>query len=55
MLLKNEQLAGYIYDNHDFWRKPTPVRFARGGMAICQRTFAQVEVGDCLGHLVQAI
>lgn len=54
-VVERDQLAGYLYDNHDFWQKPIPVRFARGGLAVCQRTFAQVQIGDCLGHLARVI
>jgi predicted deacylase len=46
-------VAGYIYDNSNPWAAPEVVRFASGGLAVCIRTFAQVEPGDCLGHLAR--
>ncbi|MBN3754380.1 succinylglutamate desuccinylase [Paraburkholderia sp. Tr-20389] len=52
-VVRQGQLAGHIYDSTDFWKTPTAVTFECGGLVVCQRTFAQVEVGDCLGHLAQ--
>jgi hypothetical protein len=45
------QLAGYIHDPHAPWQAGEEVRFSAAGMAICMRTQALVEPGDCVGHL----
>jgi predicted deacylase len=47
------QLAGRIHDPAMPWREPALVRFNSDGIALCIRTFALVEPGDCLGHLGQ--
>ena len=44
-------LAGLIHDIDRPWSEPLPVHFRTGGIAMCIRTFALVEAGDCLGHL----
>ncbi|HEV2675650.1 MAG TPA: succinylglutamate desuccinylase/aspartoacylase family protein [Aliidongia sp.] len=44
-------LAGRIYDPVNPWLPPVEVHFKSAGLAICVRTFALVEAGDCLGHL----
>lgn len=44
-------LAGRIYDPTAPWTPAREVHFKTGGLAVCIRTFAQVETGDCLGHL----
>jgi predicted deacylase len=46
-------LAGHIYDPDAPWAPPRDVRFKAAGLAVCIRTFAQVEPGDCLGHLAR--
>jgi predicted deacylase len=53
--LADDAIAGYIYDNVNPWKKPEAIRFRTGGLAICIRTFAQVEAGDCLGHLARPV
>jgi predicted deacylase len=45
------QIAGVIHDPIDPWKAPTEVAFNGSGLAICTRTFALCEAGDCLGHL----
>jgi predicted deacylase len=47
------QLAGKIHDPVVPWREPVAVTFDSDGVALCIRTFALVEPGDCLGHLGQ--
>lgn len=47
--------AGHIYDPHNPWQPPARIDFAAGGLAVCIRTYAQVEPGDCLGHLARAL
>jgi len=37
------------------WKEPTEVRFNGSGLALCVRTFALVEAGDCLGHLASDV
>jgi predicted deacylase len=49
--VKAGQVAGVIHDPIDPWRAPTEVAFKGSGLAICTRTFALCEAGDCLGHL----
>jgi predicted deacylase len=49
--VKAGQRAGLVHDLHEPWRTPTEVTFQGSGLAICIRTFARVEPGDCLGHL----
>lgn len=49
--VEDNALAGLIYDLDDPWADPVEVRFKKGGLAVCIRTFALVEAGDCLGHL----
>lgn len=45
------QLAGRIFDPRDPQRPPVEIRFAGTGTVVCIRALAQVEPGDCLGHL----
>lgn len=45
------QLAGYIHDPVMPWKEKLPLYFKGAGLAICIRTFALVQPGDCLGHL----
>jgi predicted deacylase len=45
------QLAGLIHDPVQPWKEPVAVTFAAAGVALCIRTFALAEAGDCLGHL----
>lgn len=45
------QLAGRIHDPRHPHTEPTEILFEAGGLAICTRTLARVEPGDCLGHL----
>lgn len=47
------QLAGRIYDPRHPCAAPVDVHFEGRGLAICIRTLARVEPGDCLGHLAQ--
>ena len=47
------QLAGVIHDPAMPWREPLAVHFNAPGVALCIRTFALVQPGDCLGHLGQ--
>jgi uncharacterized protein len=49
--VKAGQPAGVIHDPVDPWKAPTEVAFKGSGLAICTRTFALCEPGDCLGHL----
>jgi uncharacterized protein len=49
--VKSGQVAGVIHDPVDPWKAPTEVAFKGVGLAICTRTFALCEAGDCLGHL----
>jgi len=49
------QLAGVIHDPVTPWRDPVPVVFNASGVALCIRTFALVQPGDCLGHLGQDV
>lgn len=53
--VKAGQLAGLIHDPHEPWREPAQIHFAGGGLAICIRTFARVEPGDCLAHLASDV
>ena len=53
--LADDALAGLIHDLDDPWETPAEVRFRRGGFAVCIRTFALVEAGDCLGHLASDV
>jgi predicted deacylase len=48
-------LAGRIYDPVNPWEEPTEIRFATGGLAVCIRTFAEVQAGDCIAHLAHDI
>jgi predicted deacylase len=45
------QLAGRIHDPRRPQADPTDIFFQADGTAICTRTLARVEPGDCLGHL----
>jgi predicted deacylase len=47
------QPAGVIHDTVQLWQDPVPVHFANAGLALCIRTHALVEAGDCLGHLAR--
>ena len=47
------QLAGRIFNPDAPWEAPRSVEFLSGGLAICIRTFALVQPGDCLGHLAR--
>jgi predicted deacylase len=49
------QLAGFIHDPYEPWRAPEPVHFQGAGLALCIRTFARVEPGDCLAHLASDV
>lgn len=49
--VKAGQVAGVIHDPVDPWKAPTEVAFKGSGLAICTRTYALCEAGDCLGHL----
>lgn len=49
--VKAGQLAGQIYDPRRPQAAPAEIFFGAGGLAICTRTLASVEPGDCLGHL----
>lgn len=53
--LEGGALAGLIYDLDNPWAQPTEVRFEHPGLAVCIRTFALVEAGDCLGHLASDV
>ncbi|MEQ5829275.1 succinylglutamate desuccinylase/aspartoacylase family protein [Sulfitobacter sp. NFXS29] len=48
-------IAGLIHNIDAPWDDPVPVHFQAGGAAICIRTHALVEAGDCLGHLATEI
>jgi len=45
------QLAGRIFDPRHPARPPVEIRFDGAGSVLCIRALAQVEPGDCLGHL----
>ncbi len=45
------QLAARIHDPHAPWKPALELRFKRSGLAVCIRSLARVEAGDCLGHL----
>ena len=49
--VKAGDLAGHVHDPVMPWREPVPVHFKGSGLALCIRTFALCEAGDCLGHL----
>jgi predicted deacylase len=49
------QAAGLIHDPVMPWKEPVAVAFKGSGLAICIRTFALVEAGDCLGHLANDV
>jgi predicted deacylase len=53
--VKAGQRAGLIHDLYEPWRTPAEVHFQGSGLALCIRTFARVEPGDCLGHLASDI
>lgn len=53
--VKAGQLAGLIHDPHEPWREPAEIHFAGSGLALCIRTFARVEPGDCLAHLASDV
>jgi predicted deacylase len=42
------QLAGRIFNPHAPWATPLELKFAGDGIAVCIRSFAGVEPGDCL-------
>jgi predicted deacylase len=45
------QLAGRIFDPRHPAQPPAEIRFDGTGTVVCIRALAQVEPGDCLGHL----
>jgi predicted deacylase len=45
------QVAGWIHDTVQPWKEPVAVTFGAAGVALCIRTYALAEAGDCLGHL----
>lgn len=49
--IKAGDIAGYVYDPVMPWKEPVTVAFKGSGLALCIRTFALVQAGDCLGHL----
>jgi predicted deacylase len=53
--LQPGDVAGSIYDLDDPWAQPVVVKFERGGVAVCIRTYSMVQPGDCLGHLAAPI
>jgi uncharacterized protein len=53
--VKAGQLAGLIHDPVSPWKEPVEVAFKASGLALCIRTFALVEAGDCLGHLASDV
>jgi predicted deacylase len=53
--MSHGQLAGRIYDPVMPWKEPVEVSFKGSGLALCIRTFALVEAGDCLGHLASDV
>jgi len=53
--VKTGQIAGHVHDPIMPWKEPTEVRFNGSGLALCVRTFALVEAGDCLGHLASDV
>ena len=53
--VKAGQLAGLIHDPYEPWREPAEVQFQGSGLALCIRTFARVEPGDCLAHLASDV
>lgn len=48
-------LAGVIHDLDIPWTEPVPICFRSAGIAVCIRTIALVEAGDCLGHLATVL
>ena len=49
--VREGQVAGRLFDPHQPWRAPLEIRFRADGVAMCVRTFARVEPGDCLALL----
>lgn len=49
--VREGQIAGRLFDPHQPWRAPLDIRFSAEGVAMCLRTFARVEPGDCLALL----
>ncbi|MFM0481430.1 succinylglutamate desuccinylase/aspartoacylase family protein [Paraburkholderia strydomiana] len=49
--VREDQLAGRLYDPHRPWQAPADIAFRSDGMVICMRTFARVEPGDCIALL----
>jgi uncharacterized protein len=49
--VREGQIAGRLFDPHQPWRAPLEIRFRADGVAMCVRTFARVEPGDCLALL----
>ncbi|MDR3671440.1 MAG: succinylglutamate desuccinylase/aspartoacylase family protein [Holophaga sp.] len=45
------QLAGRLFDPHAPWEAPRELHFQKAGLAVCVRTFAGVEPGDCIALL----
>jgi predicted deacylase len=48
------QVAGRIFDPHAPWAEPLTLYFRSSGLAICVRSFANVEPGDCIVLLASA-
>lgn len=53
--IKAGQIGGYVHDPIMPWKEPVEVAFKASGLALCIRTFALVEAGDCLGHLASDV
>ena len=49
--VREGQIAGRLFDPHQPWRAPLEIRFRADGVAMCVRTLARVEPGDCLALL----
>jgi len=47
-LVKNGQVAGRVFNPHSPWVAPLELKFASDGIAVCIRSFASVEPGDCV-------
>jgi len=45
------QLAGRLFDPYAPWEAPRELHFQKAGLAVCVRTFAGVEPGDCIALL----
>ena len=42
------QLAGQVFNPHTPWAAPVALRFAEAGLAVCLRSLAGVQAGDCV-------